>query len=325
MMDRQVGHMVRLVDDLLEVSRITRGKIDLRKETVELRAVIDAAIETSRPLIDAARHDLSVSLPAEPLYFEADATRLAQVFANLLNNAAKYMDEAGSIHVAARREGGEAVISVRDTGFGMAPASLASVFDMFVQGVPAQARVQGGLGIGLTLVRTLVEMHGGTVLARSEGPGKGSEFVVRLPLAAAAPRAAKAKPAMATAAVEAPPRVLVVDDNRDAAESLGSLLGILGADVSVVNDGPAALDEFGRHRPALVFLDLGMPEMDGFEVARRLRERPDYDGTRLVALTGWGQEKDRRETAAAGFDQHLIKPPDVSALQTLLSSVGRRP
>ena len=325
MMDRQVGHMVRLVDDLLEVSRITRGKIDLRKETVELRAVIDAAIETSRPLIDAARHDLSVSLPAEPLYFEADATRLAQVFANLLNNAAKYMDEAGSIHVAARREGGEAVISVRDTGFGMAPASLASVFDMFVQGVPAQARVQGGLGIGLTLVRTLVEMHGGTVLARSEGPGKGSEFVVRLPLAAAAPRAAKAKPAMASAAVEAPPRVLVVDDNRDAAESLGSLLGILGADVAVVHDGPAALDEFGRHRPALVFLDLGMPEMDGFEVARRLRERPDYDGTRLVALTGWGQEKDRRETAAAGFDQHLIKPPDVSALQTLLSSVGRRP
>ena len=325
MMDRQVGHMVRLVDDLLEVSRITRGKIDLRKETVELRAILEAALETSRPLIDAARHELGVSLPAEPLYLEADATRLAQVFANLLNNAAKYMDDGGSIQVAARREANDVLISVRDTGFGMAPGTIDSLFDMFVQGVPAApSRVQGGLGIGLTLARTLVQMHDGSVAARSEGPGKGSEFVVRLPLAAA-PGAAEAK-AMTSraAAVDAPPRVLVVDDNRDAADSLGSLLGILGADVSVVHDGPAALDEFARHRPALVFLDLGMPEMDGFEVARRLRARPDYDGTRLVALTGWGQERDRRETAAAGFDQHLIKPPDVTALQSLLSSVGRR-
>jgi signal transduction histidine kinase len=322
-MDRQVGHMVRLVDDLLEVSRITRGKIELRKEPIELRTAIEVAVETSRPLIDAARHRLTVDLPQEPLNVEADPTRLAQVFANLLNNAAKYTEDGGDLHLRAERQGGEAVISVRDTGVGIAPAHLASVFDMFVQGRGGHPRMPGGLGIGLTLVRTLVEMHGGSVAARSDGPGKGSEFTVRLPLSAA-PFSEEKRRAAAPAAAAMLPRVLVVDDNRDAADSLGSLLGILGADVHVVHDGQAALDAFGAYRPALVFLDLGMPEMDGFEVARRMRARPDYDGVRLVALTGWGQEKDRRQTAAAGFDEHLVKPPEIDALQALLARAAGR-
>jgi CheY-like chemotaxis protein len=322
-MDRQVGHMVRLVDDLLEVSRITRGKIELRKEPIELRTAIEVAIETSRPLIDAARHRLAVELPQEPLNLEADPTRLAQVFANLLNNAAKYTEDGGDLHLRVERQGGEAVISVRDTGVGIAPAHLASVFDTFVQGRGGHPRMPGGLGIGLTLVRTLVEMHGGSVAARSEGPGKGSEFTVRLPLSAA-PFSEEKRRATAPAATQKLPRVLVVDDNRDAADSLGSLLGILGADVRVVHDGQAALDAFAAYRPALVFLDLGMPEMDGFEVARRMRARPDYDGVRLVALTGWGQEKDRRQTAAAGFDEHLVKPPEVDALQALLARAAGR-
>ena len=321
-MDRQVRHMVRLVDDLLEVSRITRGKIELRKDTVELKAIIEAAIETSRPFVDAARHDLSVSLPAQPLYLHADATRLAQVFANLVNNAAKYTDECGQITISATREGDSAIIRVRDTGMGIDPDALPRVFDMFMQADPATSRAQGGLGIGLTLVRALVEMHGGRVSVRSEGRGKGSEFVVRLPLAAAPRQYGTAGALASPAAVEALPRVLVVDDNRDAADSLGSLLGMLGAEVRVAHDGATALEALGTHRPKLVFLDLNMPGMDGFEVARRIRARSEHGDIKLVALSGWGQEEDRRETAAAGFDQHLIKPADLGALQALLFSLA---
>ena len=324
MMERQVGHMVRLVDDLLEVSRITRGKIELRKERVALAAVIEAAVETSRPLIEAQRHELGVTLPLQPLYLEADATRLAQVFGNLLNNAAKYTDEGGQIEVTATRQGDEVLVTVRDSGTGIGAAALPRVFDMFMQGENSRDRTQGGLGIGLTLVRSLVEMHGGSVDARSEGTGKGSEFIVRLPLASAAQGVDVMPSPAAPIEVRAPTRVLVVDDNRDAAETLAMLLQMLGAEVTVVHDGSSALSAVSVHRPAVVFLDLGMPGMDGFEVARRIRGEPDHCGTTLIALTGWGQERDRRETRAAGFDHHLIKPADFAALQALLMAVAEQ-
>ncbi len=321
MMERQVGQMVRLVDDLLEVSRITRGKIELRKSRVALAAVLEAAVETSRPLIESSHHELAVRLPAQPLYLDADATRLAQVFANLLNNAAKYTDPGGRISLDAAGEGEQVLVTVRDSGMGIVASALPRVFDMFVQIHQATDRAQGGLGIGLTLVRRLVEMHGGTVDAHSEGIGKGSEFSVRLPLAASAGSEAVQPASKGVSPVKAPPRVLVVDDNRDAAESLGLLLQMLGADVSVVNDGGAALQALAVRPPLAVFLDLGMPGMDGYEVARRIRQRPDGGDLTLIALTGWGQERDRRRTQEAGFDHHLIKPADLSALQALLESL----
>jgi signal transduction histidine kinase len=326
MMERQVNHMVRLVDDLLEVSRITRGKIELRRERVELAVVLRSAVETSRPLMEAARHQLAITVPPEPLTVDADPVRLSQVIANLLNNAAKYTEEGGQIWLTARREGGEAAVSVRDTGLGIPADMLHRVFDMFAQVDRTLKRSQGGLGIGLTLARTLVEMHGGRVEARSEGPGKGSEFTIRLPLAAEDSKAAEVR----TRAGGAQPaglsqqRVLVVDDNRDAADSLGMLLKFLGADAHVVYDGPSALQALHIYRPAVVFLDIGMPGMDGHEVARHVRQVPEFRGVLLIAMTGWGQEEDRRRSKAAGFDHHLVKPADADALQALLSSLAVR-
>jgi signal transduction histidine kinase len=326
MMERQVNHMVRLVDDLLEVSRITRGKIELRRERVELAAVLRSAVETSRPLMEAAGHQLAITVPPEPLILEADPVRLSQVIANLLNNAAKYTEEDGQIWLTARREGGEAAVSVRDTGLGIPADMLPRVFDMFAQVDRTLKRSQGGLGIGLTLARTLVEMHGGRVEARSEGPGKGSEFTVRLPLAAedsiaeeARPRAGGAQPSPLSQK-----RALVVDDNRDAADSLGMLLKFLGADAHVVYDGPSALQALHIYRPAVVFLDIGMPGMDGHEVARHVRQAPEFGDVLLIAMTGWGQEEDRRRSKAAGFDHHLVKPANADALQALLSSLPER-
>jgi signal transduction histidine kinase/ActR/RegA family two-component response regulator len=321
MMDRQVSHMVRLVDDLLEVSRITRGKIELRREALELSLIIATAVETSRPLIEAGRHELTVSLPPEPLVVDADATRLAQVFANLLNNSAKYTDPGGTISIAAAREGGEVIVAVRDSGVGIRAEALGRVFDMFVQVDGGAQRGPGGLGIGLTLARRLVEMHGGSISAASDGIGAGSVFTVRLPLAATA--SARAPQAPTPAAMSAGgPRVLVVDDNRDAADSLGQLLELMGAEVCVVYNGESALEGLVRHRPAIVFLDIGMPHMDGYEVARRMRAQEEARATRLVALTGWGQEKDRRLSAAAGFDHHLTKPPNAEELRELLASAA---
>jgi signal transduction histidine kinase/CheY-like chemotaxis protein len=321
MMDRQVSHMVRLVDDLMELSRITRGKIDLRMEPVELRPVIAAALEASRPLIEAARHHLTVDVPDEPIVVRADAVRLAQVVSNLLNNAAKYTDDGGSISLSVRREGQHAVIAVRDTGIGISPDSLPRVFDMFVQEELRDHRPKAGLGIGLTLVRSLVEMHSGRVEAHSDGPGTGSEFVVRLPISASAPAQADngvlplRKPRHMT-------RVLVVDDNEDAAESLGALLRMMGADVRVAQDGWTALEIFDAFMPSAVFLDLGMPDMDGFEVAHQIRSRPNTQDTVLIALTGWSQERDKRRTAEAGFDRHLAKPADLETLQSVLTSLA---
>jgi signal transduction histidine kinase/ActR/RegA family two-component response regulator len=321
-MERQVDHLVRLVDDLMEVSRITRGKIELRRERTDLARVLRTAIETSQPLLDAAGHELAVELPPGPLPLDADPVRLAQVFSNLFNNAAKYAERPGHIHVRATREDGQVAVSVRDEGIGIEPGMLAHVFEMFTQVDGTHRRSQGGLGIGLTLVRSLVQLHGGTVAAHSDGIGRGSEFTVRLPLATAALAQVPAREQAPAPPV--PLRVLVVDDNRDAADSLGVLLGFLGYSVEVAHDGAAALRVVERFHPALVLLDLGMPEMDGYEVARRLRAQPRWRDLVLVALTGWGQEEDRQRSREAGFDHHLVKPTDLDALQQLFTSVAER-
>ena len=321
-MGRQVSHMVRLVDDLMEISRITRGKIELRRSRVELATIIATAVETSRPLIEAGRHDLDVVLPPEETWLDADATRLAQVFSNLLNNASKYTDEGGRITLVVERAGDEVEVRVRDSGIGIPAALLPRVFDMFTQGTSATARASGGLGIGLTLVRGLVEMHGGSVTAQSDGPGKGSVFTVRLPQSVAGAQAYAPRGDDPSVRMGAPPRILVVDDNQDSADSLGALLEMLGATVAVAHDGEAALEALDIQRPHIVFLDIGMPRMDGYEVARRIRERPGGHDTYLVALTGWGQQKDRLESEAAGFDRHMVKPADIGTLESLLQAAA---
>jgi CheY-like chemotaxis protein/anti-sigma regulatory factor (Ser/Thr protein kinase) len=313
--------MVRLIDDLMDVSRITRGKIDLRKVSLDLAGVIGAAVETSRPLIDAANHELVVSLPAEALALDADPMRLAQVFSNLLNNAAKYTDPGGRVTIAARRDGDDAIVTVSDTGVGIPANALARVFEMFAQANARDRRSQSGLGIGLALARSLVEMHGGSSTAASEGEGKGSMFTVRLPLAGA-PALAQPPTTAAAPRVNEMQRILVVDDNRDAANTLGTLLQLIGADVRVVYDGEAALAAFGAFRPSVVLLDLGMPGMDGYEVARRLRAEPGATDTTLVALTGWGEPSDRERTRDAGIHHHLVKPVDLNGIQRLLASLS---
>ena len=319
MMERQVQHMVRLVDDLLEVSRISRGKIELRRERADLLAIVRAAVDTSRPLLEAARHELALDLPEGELALEADVVRLCQVFANLLNNAAKYTPPGGRIEVGVEAARGTATVRVKDNGEGIPPSMLGRVFNMFTQ-VNTGNRAQGGLGIGLTLARTLVQLHGGSIEALSDGPGKGCEFAVRLPLAE---RQAVAPPCAVEALPEDRPlerqRVLVVDDNRDAADSLGMLLQFLGAEVRVVHGGQEALAAMREFSPRVVLLDLGMPHMDGLEVARRMREDPQMRTATLVALTGWGQREDRRRTGEAGFDYHLVKPADVRTLRSILA------
>ena len=323
MVERQVKHLSRIVDDLLDVARITQGKVTLHRDPVELATVIARAVETSRPLIDARRHELLVTLPREALWVEADVTRLAQVVGNLLNNAAKYTPERGHIRLTVEGGSGEAVVRVRDNGIGIPAALLPTVFDLFTQGDHSLARSEGGLGIGLTLVKNLVEMHGGRVEARSDGPSRGSEFVVRLPLLvegegwrgegqnASSPSPLHPSPFT--------PRILVVDDNVDAAESLAMVLRVEGYEVRTCYDGPAALQAAAAFQPQVVLLDIGLPRMDGFEVARRLREQPALAKSLLVAVTGYGQDEDRRRTAAAGFDAHLVKPADLTALHRLLA------
>ncbi|MFL5340760.1 MAG: PAS domain S-box protein [Gemmataceae bacterium] len=319
MMERQVQQMVRLVDDLLDVSRITRGNVELKKERVALSSVVATAVETSRPLIEAARHELHVAIPAETVELEADATRLAQVLSNLLNNAAKYSDPGGKIWVTAQRDGPQVEVGVRDTGIGIPREMLPRVFDLFTQVDRGSDKTQGGLGVGLSLVRNLVEMHGGSVSAHSDGPGRGSEFTIRLPLAAERPAAAGGPNGpQAGAAARPMRRVLVVDDNTDAALALGMLLRMLGHDVRTAPDGPAALEEVAEFRPEVAFLDIGMPGMSGYDLARQLRATPGGESTFLVALTGWGQAEDRRYAHEAGFDEHLTKPADPAKLVELL-------
>jgi signal transduction histidine kinase/ActR/RegA family two-component response regulator len=316
-MERQLAHLVRLVDDLLEVSRITRGVIDVQREPLDLATLVRAALDTTRPILEASGHQLSVDLPALPITIQGDSVRLTQVFANLLTNAAKYTNAGGRISVTARRAGERAVVAVRDNGIGIPADHLDSVFDMFMQVERSNRRSQGGLGIGLTLVRSLVAMHGGTVLARSAGPGHGSEFVVTLPVTAEKVR--RIDPPRLVAMFP-PRRILVVDDNQDAADTLGSLLTALGATTAVVHSGAAALDAFATFSPDAVLLDLGMPGMDGYDVARRIRAMEGHPDTLLIALTGWGQDYDYRQSRAAGFDHHLVKPPDIERLRDLLSA-----
>jgi PAS domain S-box-containing protein len=326
MMARQVDHIVRLVDDLLEVSRVVRGKIELRPERLDLAAVVRRAVEMAQPALDANGQELVVTLPERPVSLWGDAVRLTQVLNNLLNNAAKYTDRAGRVWLEVEPAAGRVEIRVRDTGIGIPADLLGRVFDLFVQGDRSLARTQGGLGIGLTLVRKLVELHGGTVEARSAGPGRGSEFIVRLPtLPAGEPAPAGAALADGAAGREAGLRVLVVDDNVDAAESLALMLRLWGDEVLTVHDGPAALLAAAAQRPDVVLLDIGMPGMDGYEVARRLRADPAQAGAVLVAVTGWGQADDRRRSQEAGFAFHLTKPVDPGVLEEFLHSLQVAP
>ena len=319
MMERQLAQMVRLIDDLMDVSRISRGKVELRKERVELAKIVQQAVETSRPLIEAKEHNLTVAVPPRPIIVDADVTRLTQVLANLLNNAAKYSEPCGHITLTAERQGSDAVVSVKDTGVGIPADMLPKVFDLFTQVDQSLEKSQGGLGIGLSLVRGLVEMHGGSVEARSEGQGKGSEFIVRLPVDLAAmteanPPAGDDEPACPSQRC----RILVADDNADAATTLSMLLTVMGNEVRTANDGLQAVNVATEFRPDVILLDIGMPKLNGYEACRRIRQEPWAENTVLIALTGWGQEDDRRQSRDSGFHHHLVKPVDPAALNKLL-------
>jgi PAS domain S-box-containing protein len=321
--DRQVRHMSLLLDDLLEVSRVTRGQFELRREYVELRAVCDVAVETARPLIETKRHTLILCLPPESVTLDVDPLRLAQVVSNLLTNAAKYTDPQGRIELTATLHEGGLRLSVRDNGVGLTPESIASLFGMFSQVDSSSDRAQGGLGIGLALVKGLVELHGGAVSAHSEGLGRGSEFVVTLPAALMrTPRRAPPRgvsPEAPSAATPLGPKVLVVDDNRDAAETLATALNVSGFEVHTVYSGAQALQLGARERPQAVVLDIGMPGMDGYETARQLRRESWGRHAIVIAVTGWGQEEDKEDARVAGFDEHLTKPVDFVALESLLT------
>ncbi len=321
LMERQVTHMVRLIDDLMDVSRISRGKMELRRERVELAAIVQNAVETSRPLLEKAGHELSVTLPARPILIDADVTRLSQVFSNLLNNSAKYTEGGGDIALVAERQGSDVVVSVRDNGVGIPAEMLPRVFAMFTQVDRSLERAQGGLGIGLSLVKTLVEMHGGSVEARSAGHGLGSEFIVRLPIVVTTPTDPPARIATEPAARSSPLRILVVDDNHDSARTLSRLLKLLGHEARMAHDGGAAIELAEAYRPELMLLDIGLPILNGYDVARAIRSRPWGGGLVIVALTGWGQEGDRRRSKEAGIDDHLVKPVDPALLERLLASL----
>lgn len=320
LMERQVHALVRLVDDLLDVARVMRGKIELRKEPVELSTVVARAVETVRPIIDGQGHRLDLSIPDESLLLYADPVRLAQVIANLLTNSAKYTEAKGHIAISASREGDDAVLRIRDDGIGIAPEVLPHVFELFVQAEHASTKAQGGLGIGLTLARNLAQMHGGAIEAYSAGLGKGSEFLIRLPLVAPAheEKGPTAGERLETQTPSTGRRLLVVDDNEDAAISFATLLRLQGHDVEIAHDGPTALKVACSFVPHMVFLDIGMPEMDGYQVARQMRRQPGLETVVLTALTGWGQEQDRRRTVEAGFNHHLVKPPEPHAIASIL-------
>jgi CheY-like chemotaxis protein len=298
--ERQIGHLARLVDDLLDVSRITRGKIALKKERLGLGLILTSAVEASRPIIAAAGHELTVTLPSEPVYLDGDLTRLVQVFANILVNAAKYTDRGGRIWLTAEREGSDVAVSIRDS---------------------ALARTQGGLGIGLSLVKGLVELHGGAVAAKSGGPGTGSEFIVRLPLLVESPNRGGSQPADPKERPARGPRrrIVVADDNVDSAQSLAMMLSLMGHEVSAAHDGQGALELAETIKPDVILLDIGMPRLNGYEAARRIRKQQWGQDVLLVALTGWGQDEDKRRAEEAGFDHHFTKPVAPAALAQLLA------
>jgi PAS domain S-box-containing protein len=318
--ERQVGQLSRLVDDLLEASRITTGKVRLQRERLDLRGIVERVVEAVRPAIDRRRQELSVSLPPEPVWLYADPNRLEQVAVNLLNNACKYTEEGGRLGLTAGQEEGEVVLRMRDTGVGIAPDLLPHIFDLFTQADRSLDRSQGGLGIGLALVQRLVELHGGTVQAFSAGPGQGSEFVVRLP---APPAGATTQDRQPEAAADHPApswRVLVVEDNLDAAESMALLMRMSSHEVRVAHSGPAGLEAAVEYRPDVVLLDIGLPGMDGYEVARRLRQDAELKGVKLIAMTGYGRESDLQRSQEAGFDHHLVKPVNPLRLLELLAT-----
>ena len=319
-MERQLRHMTRLIDDLLDVSRISQGKISLRREKVELTAVVRQVVEACRPYYEAAKQELVVTLPPQPVYVEADPVRLAQVFGNLLHNASKFSKPGGRISLAGERQGAEVVVAVKDSGIGIPPEMLPKIFEMFMQGDQTLERNHGGLGIGLTLVRRLVEMHGGSVQASSEGVDRGSEFVVRLPVLIERRKALSVNPVVGEPTPVTARRILVVDDNHDSADTLSMLLQLTGNQTQVAFDGVEAVEAATSFRPDVILMDLGMPRLNGYEAARKIREQPWGKCMVLVALTGWGQDEDRKKTAEAGFDGHLVKPVEFAELTKLLAS-----
>ncbi len=323
MMERQTEQMVHLVDDLLDMSRISVGKIELRREWAELGAIVHSAVESIGVFIEQSGHALKLKLPPEPVYLDADPVRLAQVFCNLLNNAAKYSERGGRIELMAQRRDGQVEVSVRDTGIGIPAKMLPRVFDMFTQVDHSLEKSRGGLGIGLTIVKRLVEMHGGTVEAQSEGPGRGSEFIVRLPLREpGSSRRPTVEPAQAPLPRQ---RILIADDNADAAASLALLLQSAGQDVHTAGDGFAAVEAAESFRPAVILLDIGMPGLNGYETCKRIRAQPAGDSVMLIALSGWGEDEYKARARAAGFDHYFIKPVDFEALHKLLGNLPERP
>jgi two-component system CheB/CheR fusion protein len=320
MMERQLAQLVRLVDDLLDISRISRNRLELRKARITLAAVVENAVETARPLIESKGHALIVTLPPEPVYLDADLTRLAQVFGNLLNNSAKYTDPGGRIELIAQVNGRIVTVKVRDDGIGIPAEDQPRIFEIFSQVDHGIERSQGGLGIGLTLVQGLVEMHDGSVEIHSAGTGQGSEFAVRLPVARSNRRGEQ--PAGRVSHVTSTRRrILVVDDNRDAVASLVMMLSILGHDTRTAHDGHEAVEQAEAFRPDVILLDLDLPKLNGYDVCRRIRQNPWGQGMIIVAATGWGQEEDRQRSHEAGFNHHMVKPVDPVALEQILASV----
>jgi signal transduction histidine kinase len=324
--ERQVTHLTRLVDDLLDVSRIARGKVELKADLIEISEVVAKAIEMASPLLEQRNHTLAVEVPRRGLLVDADITRLSQVISNLLTNAAKYTPSGGHITIRGEAIDNDVILRVRDTGIGITPDVLPHIFDLFVQERQAIDRAQGGLGIGLTIVRNLVERHGGTIQVKSDGPGRGSEFTIRLPRATWAEQNESIPPALEMDRLAGPkagaPRVLIVDDNEDGAEMLSIVLSQKGYDTRVAYDAPGALKIAETFTPATAFIDIGLPVMDGYELAARLRAMPSLAGIRLIALTGYGQEADRRRGREAGFDEHLVKPVDIRAVEAAAAYRG---
>jgi signal transduction histidine kinase len=324
LVERQVSAMSRLIDDLMDISRINQGRIQLRRSMIDLNSVLADALETAQPLIKEQEHRVVYTPREQPLIVEADRARLAQVFMNLLNNAAKYMDHGGEITIDVQADGERAVVTIKDVGIGIPAHRLESIFEMFSQEEAALARSRGGLGIGLSLTQRLIQMHDGRIVARSEGPGKGSEFEVCLPLAQHQQQAPTERPARSLASAGGELRILVADDNQDAADTLCTLLEVLGHEVQRVHDGQAAVDAAASFDPQLVLLDIGMPQLNGYDACRRIRVQPGGKGRTVVAVTGWGQPDDLRKSRDAGFDHHLVKPIDMEKLADVISrSVAR--
>ena len=322
LMDRQVRQLIRLVNDLMDVARITRGTLDLKRETIDLCAALDSAVETSRPVIEAAGHRLHVDRPSAPVWLQADSTRLSQIISNLLNNAARYTNAGGIIWLSGAVEGNEAVVRVRDTGIGISAGMLPRVFEPFTQVDTSLERSQGGLGIGLSLVQRLVQLHGGTVRAVSPGLGQGAEFVVRLPLSAPADQTRRAADSNQSSGVMPSHRIIIVDDMRAAAHMLARLLEAIGQHVLTFDNPADALEAARSDPPDVIISDIAMPGMDGYQFARQLRAEPRLDQTVLVAVTGFGQESDRRQALEAGFQRHFVKPIGLNDLRELLANLG---